>query len=306
MKARVMGLALPVGLALAAAAGAAEGARVPGTPVVMEPPPGFVAETGFAGFGKRDQQASIMVTPFPAPLAQLRAGFTREALAGQGITLLGEEVVAVAGAPATLYHVAQSQLGMDFRKWILPLEHGSSSVLIVGTFPLEEEKALSSPIRQALLGTRLQALEGDPLAGMPFRVQPTAKLKLVTRIGSSLLLSESGQPSADPKQALLVVGPSLSDVDLGDLESFARARVARIAQVRKLVVDTVREVRVDGLRGLEVLGRAEDSKSGTPQVVYQLVLQDGGSYFIAQGLAGQDRGSAFVREFRKVAESLRR
>jgi hypothetical protein len=306
MKARAVAGALSAAVLVAAAAAAGEGQRVPGTPVLMEPPAGFVAETSFAGFGRRDQQASIMVTPFPAPLAQLKEGFTREALAGRRITLLKEETVTVAGAPATLYHVAQAALGVDFRKWILPLEHDGSAVLIVGTYPLAEEKALSGPIRQALLGTRLEAADGEQLAGLPFRVQPTDRLKLVTRIGSSLLLSESGQPSPDPKQALLVVGPSIGAAALDDLEAFSRARAARIEQVRGLRNVSGRARAVDGLAGWELLGDAEDVKSGTPLRVYQLVLRDGERYFMAQGLVEAGRGPEFVEEFRKVAESFRR
>jgi hypothetical protein len=294
-------------LLAAGAAAAGEGRRVPGTPVVMEPPEGFVAETSFAGFGKPDQKASIMVTPLPVPLAQLRAGFTKEGLAGKGVTLVAEETVTLAGGTATLYSVTQSALGTRFRKWILPLDNGgTAAVLIVATFPVESEAALAAPLRQALLSSRLEADGGDPMAGLPFRVQPSGRLKLVSRLGSNLLLSESGQPSADPRQALMVLGPSFSDVDLDDLEAFSKARAARVEQLRDLRLLSGRPITVDGLAGWELVADAADVKSGIALRVYQLVLRDGKRYFMAQGLVEAARGDEFVEEFRKVAGSFGR
>jgi hypothetical protein len=308
MKARVTGVALTVGLAMAAAGAAAEGVRVPGTPVVMEAPQGFVAETGFAGFGLREKQASIMVTVLPAPaaVADLRKGFTKAALAEKGITLLGEEAVTVDGAAAMLYRVAQSPMGHEFRKWILVREHGTSVVLIVGTYPLEAEAALGTPIRQSLLGTRLEKEGDDPLEGLTFRAQGTERLRLATRVGQNLLFTESGALGGTPEQALLVVGPSFSDVALDDLEAFSKARAGRIDQVRDLRAVSGRPLDVDGLSGWELLAEATDRKSETALRVYQLVLRDGSRYFMVQGLVGREREQPWVEEFRKVAASFKR
>ncbi len=56
----------------------------------------------------------------------------------------------------------------------------------------------------------------------------------------------------------------------------------------------------------EAVAEATDRTSETALRVYQLVLRDGGRYFMVQGLVGRDQEQPWVEEFRKVAASFKR
>ncbi|MEA2562724.1 MAG: hypothetical protein QOH06_4228 [Acidobacteriota bacterium] len=76
---------------------AAEPVRVPGTGISLQPPAGFALAEDYPGFQSAEQQASIMVTRMPAPVAEIRKAMTKDTLATRGITLLLTE----SGSPGT-------------------------------------------------------------------------------------------------------------------------------------------------------------------------------------------------------------
>ena len=63
---------------------------------------------------------------------------------------------------------------------------------------------------------------------------------------------------------------------------------------------------MDGLRGYELTAEGDEVKSGRTVRMYQLILADGLTYYIAQGFAAADRPANVVEQFRKVTGSFRR
>jgi hypothetical protein len=288
---------------------AAEPVRVPGTGVSLQPPAGFVLAENFPGFQSAEQQASIMVTRMPAPVAEIRKAMTGDMLATRGITLLSSKEETVGGREALLLQIAQSVAGREHLKWMLVTGDPEETVMIVGTYPKSAGEEVGSAIRTALLSTSVAAAApSDPFEGLLFRITPTEKLKIAGRVSNMLLLTESGKPGTPgPGEPVYVIGSSIRPGGSGDLKAFSEARARQTEQIRDLANVSGREITMGGLAAYELLADAKDVKSGTAIRLYQVIAPDGdGGYFIVQGLVGAEKAAAMLPEFRRVTESFRK
>jgi hypothetical protein len=302
---------LTVFLTLIASAAWAAPLAVPGTKVALEPPPGFAPAKQFPGFLREDVSASIMVTELPGPVAEMKKAMTKENLQTKGMVLLESNTVQHGGTEALLLSVHQSAAGTLFRKWMLITGAANSTTMVVGTFPDETSAELSEPVKAAVLSTTITSAAAaqarDLFEGLLFRVQPSAKLKIATRVGNTLLLNETG--TMEPVKgdgALYVVGNSVADAAIGDLGAFAKARANKTAQIKDLRNIAERRVKLDGLEASEIVADAIDPMSGAPLRFYQVIAPDKGGYFIVQGLVGAQRGKEFLGQFREVTGSFKR
>jgi hypothetical protein len=287
---------------------AAEPVRVPGTGVSLQPPAGFELAEDYPGFQSAEQQASIMVTQMPAPVAEIRKAMTKDMLATRGITLLSSKEETVGGREALLLQVAQSAAGTDYLKWMLVTGDPKETVMIVGTYPKSAGEEVGAAIRTALLSASLAAAApSDPFEGLLFRITPTQALKIANRMSNMLLLTESGKMGAlGPGEPVYVVGGSIGPGGSGDLKAFSEARARKTEQIRDLENLSGREITLGGLAAYELLADAKDVKSGTAIRLYQVIAPDGNGYFIVQGLVGADRAAGMLPEFRRVTESFRK
>jgi hypothetical protein len=295
-------------VAFLATAAAAEPTRVAGTTVSLQPPDGFVASTQFPGFQHAAARASIVVTEMPAPAAEVGAGFTKEGLAKRGVTLVGSETVSVSGRDARLMQAVQAVEGKPVEKWIVLLGDGSRSVLITASFPSGAAKTLRQPLKQALLSaTWSPELVVGPFDGLSFRITEGAQLKIASRTGNMLLLTENGaKPPVAAGAPFAIAGASPGDAAVGNVESFARARIMQINTLSDVTNLKGEAQTIDGLSAYELTGDAVDSKSGTPIAIYQLVIADRRQAFIVQGAVARTRAAELLPQFRAIGSSLRR
>lgn len=304
-------LALPLlawVLAWPGALAAAQAVQVPGTKVSLVPPEGFVAASQFPGFKRSDAGSSIIVTEIPAPVSKLRAVMTEEGLASQGMTLLNATPQSVSGQIAQLLHVTQTANGTAFEKWLVVLGDETQTVMIVGAYPQSLAEHMSDPIKQALLSANWDPNQQVGLLdGLNFRVKETETLKFATRMANTIMLTRDGAHARGrPEDPIAVVGASISEVAIGDLQGFARYRLSKSAEITGLSNVAGRELTIDGLPAFELLADASDQQSGTPLGIYQLVILNGNSYFLVQGIVGREAWSKMLPEFRQLAASLER
>jgi hypothetical protein len=286
----------------------ADPVRVPGTNVSLQPPEGFAPSESFPGFQSAEQQASIMVTQMPAPVAEVLKGMNKEALAARGMTLLSSSAERVGGREAQLLQVAQAAGGAEYLKWMLVTGDPKTTVLVVGTFPKNAGEAVGAAIRKSVLTSSLASGDpGDPFEGLRFRITPTQGLKIASRMSNMLLLTESGSPGPlGPGEPLYIVASSIGPGGGGDLKAFSEARARQTEQIQDLENVSGREITIGGLAAYELLADAKDVKSGTPIRLYQVIAPDGGGYFIVQAHVGSDRAAEMLPEFRRITESFRK
>jgi hypothetical protein len=297
-------------LLLGACAGvsAADKVRVPGTQTMLEPPAGFTPSERFPGFERADLQSSVVITEVPAPVGELSKAMTKEALASQGMTLLSSRTQTVDGRERLLLHVAQQAAGVDFLKWMLLSGDQNKSSMVVGTYPKSAESKVGGAVKAAVLSAVPAAAGGgDVFEGLRFRVTATPTLKISTRMGNMLLLTETGnRPPVGPNEALYVVGSSLGSTAMGGLKDFSQARASQTAALKDVRNFKGRDMKLDGLPAYELTADGNDVRSGAAMKLYQVIAADGDGYFIAQGLVATARAKQSIAEFQRVTNSFKR
>jgi len=288
---------------------AGQAVRVPGTEVRLTPPDGFEPSNQFPGFQNAELGASIMITEIPGPASKVKLGMNRKGLASRGMALLESSEVMVGDDTALLLHISQASGGEHYFKWMLVGGTEERAVLVVGTFP-DDASELSEPIRASVLSTTWDAsrpARTDRFEGLNFRVDATPRLRFAERMGNLLILTENGKlATGNPRMAVLIVGGSVGEVRIDDLARFAQERLLKTDRLKKVQVQSDSAVRIDNLPGREILAEGRDAKDGRAVGVYQLLLADGKSYFIAQGFVVRARLKEVLPAFRRVTGSFRR
>ena len=294
-------------LTLAAVPAAAQGTRVAGTKVSLQPPPGFSPAQQYPGFESEADQATIMVTELPGPAADMIRVMTGDALAAKGMVLVASSPQVIHGNPARLLNVRQKTASGEVHKWMLIAGDRATTIMIVGTFPAGSSPDVGSAIKASLLSASWGAASTNAFEGLPFRVTPTAKLKLARRVSNMIALTESGtMGSPGSTEALYLVGHSIGKGGVGDLRRFAEERAKQTTLIANIGNFTGRMMSVDGLDAYELEAEAVDARSGAAMRLYQVVVPDDTGYFIAQGLSRANRAAVLFHEFRTVTGSFRR
>ena len=292
-------------LLTAACAASAQSVRVPGTRAVVAPPPGWTPAEAFAGFQGDEPSASIVVVEIDdAPLAEMMAGMTPQALRGQNIRVAETRDVTVMGIPSRLMRGTQSAYGTTFAKWILLTGDAEGVVLLTATVP----GALSSADRAAIEESLLSVTWGDEgpeglFEGLGFTLDLPDGLPDRQRAGATLIAADGIGP--DRGTAPLYIA-GLGAARLGqDLAAAATERLRQTATIRDLRPVDEGPVTVDGRRGYEIVARGADERSGAPvTVVLTLVPTDAG-YVLFQGIVGSDQAGDWMPRFRAITQSTR-
>lgn len=282
---------------------------VVGTRISLVPPSGFIPSDRFPGYSQESTGSSIMVTEFPAPLAETSSGLsTRSALSKRGMVLLKKEQVVVGGRVGVLAQVKQNLQEAEYLKWLLLLEDGKESVLVTAAFPKDLESELSEAMKASILTVRVDSqMKVSPTEGLNFSIIEKGGLRIAKRISNLLLYSRDGIfPSKDINDPIFVVGQSLRNVDIGDTEAFAKARVRQTAEVTDVQIEQSNRVTIDNLEGYEIVAKAKDKQSGLPMVVYQALLFEGQGYYLMQGLVSSQNGQSSLVMFKEMSRSFSR
>ena len=285
----------------------AQSVRVPGTNVTLVPPDGFSPAREYPGFERPEVRASIMVTELPVPASDMIRSMTVPALATKGMTLISASDVTINDRPARLLNVRQKTTAGEFLKWMLIAGDVKTTFMLVGMFDESLAAGAGDAIKRSLLTTTWgTAGRSGPFEGLPFRVTPTARLKLANRVSNMLMFTESGT-SGKPgsTEALFLAGHSIGKGRIEDVQSFAETRATQTTLTKNVANFRGRHVQVAGLDGYELEADATDARSGRSMRLYQVILLDGTGYFILQGLCLADQATEVVPEFKALTGSFR-
>ncbi|MBP7149728.1 MAG: hypothetical protein KBD01_19550 [Acidobacteria bacterium] len=294
-------------LAAATLAGAAvpQPVVVPGTHVRLVPPEGFVAARQFPGFERTKDGASIMVAELATPVVEFRASLASDA-AAQGMTPGESAPVRIAGRDGLLVALTQKGRATTYHKWMAVFGDERTTVVVTATYPELLAPKLEAPLKQAVLSARWDPARAvDRFEGLPFRVQETAQLKIAGRISNSVFLTRGGEPEPPgPGEPRMIVGPAVGQGRVEDLAAFSRARITQTSSVTGITIDRGKFVSIAGQKAYEIVAHGTERESGTPLVLYQLIVPQERGYYVAQASAAASAEQTYIPEFRLVSESL--
>jgi hypothetical protein len=281
---------------------------VRGSKVSLITPSGFTAADTFPGFQQDSTQASIVVTELPASYQQAVAGFTAANLKTRGMTQIGKEQMTIDGNPGLLLQVTQAANGTTYRKWIAVFGDATETVTIVATVPQNQQPSLFRSLRSSITSAKWNKTKVvDPLADLKYAVTSTTDLKFAKRIQNSLLYTKDGVvPATNLNDPILVVSQAISTVVVIDPKDYSQKRLAVTQQAKNIEIVSTEPVTIGGLQGYEIVANAVDAATNQPIVVYQVMLFEGQTYYIIQGLIGSDAKSKYLPEFKKIATSFRK
>jgi hypothetical protein len=287
---------------------AAQPQQVAGMRVTLQPPAGFIPAVRFAGFQREEARASIMVAEVQAAFTLMESRLTAQAFAGQGMILRGSEPLAVDSLRGRLISATQrAPDGVTYDKWVLMFGDDSVTAIVTATYPQDSAGSFSEPMKQAVLSARWSQAPADPLEGIGFRVTTGPRLRIATRLGNSVAINETGTlPNTVPGAPLLVIGRSVAEVDLSDLEAFARRRLMQMPGISSHSNLSGGPLTIDGGAAYQLTADAVQTEGSTPLKLFQVVLAEGSHYILVQGFVAADCAADFIPEFESIARSLRR
>ena len=272
-------------------------------------PAGFADAEDFHGFLQADTQSSVMALKLPGPFSEVSGGFDAEELKKRGMILLKRDEIEIAGEKAVLLSLSQQAYGTEFSKWLVAFGNEEETTMVTATFPTSEEAALSAELRASVLSTKSDdSPPPAPGEDLNFTIEKSAKLGGMREIGKMLMFTKDDVlPAASPEDPLFGVAPSLSKIPIADHKQFAEQRLIQTAHTKISSITSSKSIITDELDGYELIAEAEDAGSGTPVVIYQVVLfEDDSSYILMQGLVGAELRDEYLPEFKAMASSFLR
>lgn len=263
----------------------------------------------FDGFGHEGSQSSIVVMSIPGPFTEISKGFSKEQMASRAMRLLDKTETTVGECQGVLVHFEQSAMGTTYEKWSLVFGDDNKTVLVTSNVPKEVAKEFSPRLKEAVLSTQPDTTTAvDPTASVPFTITPAGGLKLSKgQISRSLAYTLGGAlPTKSPTDPIFIAAPSIGSVSTANSQATAENRLRALAQVQNVAIWRTKPIAIDGLEGFETIADAEDKSSGTPIVVYQVMLFGDNSYIVMAGIVGKARADEFMEAFKEMSLSLKR
>lgn len=284
--------------------------KVPGAKVSLVPPAGLEPSSQVRGFDDEETGASIEIGEMRGPYSVAAEGFTKEALAAKGMSLLSRKEVSLNGRPGILLHLKQKISSVDVLKWIVITGNEKETIFIVGAFPEKVKARWSSEMEKAVLSARLDAgSETDPLAGLNFSFNVDPSLKVANPFPNGVTLTGDGNQQSDGP--LLIINSVSSDtIDTividPDVKKFARA-LMQTAQVSDIAIKKQSDVTIAGLPGNEIVALAKlNAEPNKTVIIYQVLLLDGKNYFLMQGFTSRGEQEKYLEVFARIAQSFRK
>lgn len=302
---------LPAALAQAQELPSAKLEQIKGTNVRMVRPAGFEVAERFPGFMDQSRLASVMVNLLPTEPAKILEGLTDENLASRGMKVLARSSNPEgAASKGLLLHLAQSQAGIDFRKWMFVFDGDGKTVMVVATYRTQDRDSLEDPLRASVLGALYDAAATvDPEAALPFRVGSSIRFRHRDVLGRVLFLSERDfhNKPRRPDESIFCVGPSLGKPVSPDARRSAfDRRLKQTATMRDLNPGEVTKVKLDGLQGFECVATGTRTDGKAKVVLYHVMLFDEVGYYLIQGHTVPGNRERDLAEFKRLARTFRR
>jgi hypothetical protein len=289
---------------------AAEPIRPPGSRIGLEPPKGFAIATTFAGFLDPSNNASIVLIEFPlVAFDQIRNGVSAEAMAKHGMRLLSRETIDGLPYEQVTVRLEQRVGNQTFDKWMMNVKGSDMVGVVTVSVPRPAPPQLSEAvIRATLASVRIAAAAAsDPVAALPFSIEPTARFKYRKPLaGRGMLFKETPPP---PEGQLDDVGfiatlAANGTIAPADQQAFGEQQFLVSKTITDKVILNQKPLQVSGMSGFEYLAEGKQS-SGHPLRYLVVALYPAGHPFLLMGVAPTERFDEALPEFRAMVQSFR-
>lgn len=255
---------------------------IPGKPIGMTPPPGFVLSKRFSGFELAESGSSILVTEFP-PQAypQIMAGMTEAALGRQGIRVRRKSEINIDGATGLSLSASQTAGGRTVNKWILLLG-GKAATVMVAAQDVSGTVLNDENVRAVFESVRFRAVQSldEQLAGLPFSVKTLSGFRIVrTFAGNGVSLTKGPKDIVDDasQPVVIIVRPLAAAYPTNVAPAILSEQLIRsIRSIAVARIGNTIKAPVAGADGHEVTGMAMDKATGKPVTVTQWLRLDSG------------------------------
>ncbi|MGJ4997433.1 hypothetical protein ACQR0Z_23630 [Bradyrhizobium sp. HKCCYLS3077] len=281
-----------------------------GSRIGIELPAGFAASSSFTGFVAPAQKASIVMTEMPAGgLEQIRRGLSSGAMAQHGMRLLATEQIDKFPYDHLMARAEQPVGSEVYDKWLLFFDAKDFVGSVTVTVAKSPAAGLTdAAIRTALASVRIAtAASVDPIAALPFSVQPTSRFKYRLPVsGRSLMLKESPPPPNGQIDDAVFITTLAGDAPVApaDQRQFGENQFLTSRAISDKSILSGKPVEVAGVAGFEFLGRGKQS-GGQQRSYLIVVLYPGGRPVVMMGSALSERFDAIAPEFRTMVDSFR-
>jgi hypothetical protein len=291
-------------------AGAAERVTPRGSHISLEPPAGYVQSSTFTGYMSPSGKVSIVLTEFPPEaFAQIRQGFSAEAMAQHGMRLLSVETIDGLPFEQTTVRAEQRSGGDLYDKWVMIFNGKTFTGMVsVSIFRSSPPLVADSVIRAALASVRISTKQsGDPIAALPFSVTPASRFHYRSTIsGRGLLLKETPPPPEGQLDdvGFMVILAQEAAVETADQRQFGEQQFMITKAISDKAILSTKPLQVSGMNGFEYLAEGKQANGQKLRYLF-VVLFPGGVPFLLLGSAPPERFDDALPDFRAIVASFR-
>lgn len=307
---RIAALLLGILVATAAPTLAQDPPPVPGTRIGIRPPAGFEPATEFQGFVNRRGGVSIIVSEAPANayIPTRNSMQPSETWRQRGMTLVRLEKLDKLPYEHQLALAQRTHSGVQIDVWTLLLTHNDiMGSVIVNVAQTQAPAMTQDQVRSMLSAVRLAAVVPDPMAGLPFTIDPGTRFAYRRAIADrQLLLKESPPPPVGATDDLTVIVGMTGQVPAKaeERETYARRQIfahktARIEMLEPPVATTI-----GGMPALEMLGTGR-TNAGEQRRLFVVVAFGPKNSYTLLVMGPERRLQAAIPELRTLARSLK-
>ena len=182
--------------------------------------------------------------------------------------------------------------------------------MVIASFPEKHANRLSENLKKVLLSVSFADDKPRPInSGLPFSITAAEGLVMVEQmkaLGMAAFTMDGKMPVRSPEDPLFIVAPSLGKVSVGEKRSFAVRRLKATASVEDVFINSIADVRINALAGLEIIANAKHQQAKTPLRVFQIMLfPDGGGYVLMTGRVGVMHAESYIPKFRATSKTYK-
>jgi hypothetical protein len=285
-----------------------EHVNIKGTKISVIPPNGWTVASNFNGFQQTGSSSSLMVVEIPGPFEEVSKGLTEEGLKTQGVILDKKRTVTVNGYSGLYVVAKQFAYETMFGKYILVFGNDQTTFIINGMFPRDFEKELGSAVEKSMLSVVYEPnKEINPLKSVNFEIDVSnSKFKFAQMMSNTLLYTADGNvPTKSDDKTTLMVGTSLGKIKMEDEKQYAINRMKQYPSIKNIESKQINSITIDDISGYEIIANGIDSKTGEPEMIYQIMLFSDNAYYLIVGVANTEFEEN-IELFKKIGKTFKR